>query len=281
MTPRSSSSSSSSPANPLRFLCLGASITYGYHSTDGNGYRYALRGKLVADGHDVNMIGYKTGGNMSNNQVEAIDGYRIGQMQAQGNLSLPLQPHVVLIFLGTNGMTQNFQVSTAAQRMGSLVQEVLTKVPNVTVIVATLLPNGNPSAEANTLVSNAALPAVLANLTSHGHKVSMVDMHSDWLSLADLGPDGTHPTDLGYLKMARVFYKGIEAAVQAGNITSPTQVDGVDDYKAGNDSSGAGTAMDVVCQTVNSTAQQQLCSGAGRAGVVNVSAVMIVGWILI
>lgn len=272
-------SSSLEHAIPLRILCLGASITYGYLSTDGNGYRYALRGKLVADGNAVNMIGYVSAGNMSNNHVEGFPGLRIDQVQAQGNLSLPLQPNIVLIFLGTNDMTENFKVATAAQRMDGLLQEILSKVPDVAIIVSTLLPNGEPSAEANTLVFNAALPAVVANLTSHGHKVSMVDMHSDWFSVADLRPDGTHPTDMGYLKMARVFYKGIEAVAAAGNISSPVSVEHVDDYAAGNDSSRAGTAMDIVCQNVNSTAQKQLCSGAGRAAV-NVGAVVIVGWMV-
>lgn len=41
----------------LRIMCLGASIVYGYGSTDGNGFRYALRNKLVYDGNPVNMVG--------------------------------------------------------------------------------------------------------------------------------------------------------------------------------------------------------------------------------
>ncbi|KFY29420.1 hypothetical protein V493_02376 [Pseudogymnoascus sp. VKM F-4281 (FW-2241)] len=41
----------------LRILCLGASITTGYLSTDGNGYRYGLRSKLVQGGNVVNMVG--------------------------------------------------------------------------------------------------------------------------------------------------------------------------------------------------------------------------------
>ena len=41
----------------LRIMCHGASIVYGYGSTDGNGFRYNLRNKLVYDGNPVNMVG--------------------------------------------------------------------------------------------------------------------------------------------------------------------------------------------------------------------------------
>ena len=41
----------------LRIMCLGASIVYGYGSTDGNGFRYNLRNLLVYGGNPVNMVG--------------------------------------------------------------------------------------------------------------------------------------------------------------------------------------------------------------------------------
>jgi hypothetical protein len=92
--------------DPLRILCLGASITYGYHSSDGNGYRYALRGKLTQQGNDVNMIGSVRAGNMSNNRVEGWPGYRIGQVAKKAELSLPEMPNVVLLFVGRKSSGQ-------------------------------------------------------------------------------------------------------------------------------------------------------------------------------
>ena len=88
-------------ATPLRILCLGASITYGLRSPGGNGYRYALRGKLIQEGNDVNMIGSVRAGNMSNNHVEGWPGYRISQIAHKAKLSLPEIPNVVLIFAGS------------------------------------------------------------------------------------------------------------------------------------------------------------------------------------
>jgi lysophospholipase L1-like esterase len=111
-------------------------------------------------------------------------------------------------------MTQNFEISTAHLRMGALINQIFEIVPSTSVIVSKLLPNAQASAETNTLTFNANLDLTVANLTAQGRKVRSVDMHSDWFSTADLGSDGTHPTELGYLKMARVFYTGIVEAMK-------------------------------------------------------------------
>lgn len=49
----------------LRIMPLGASITYGLVSSDGNGYRKALRDQLRYDGWNVNMVGSLFGGTMN------------------------------------------------------------------------------------------------------------------------------------------------------------------------------------------------------------------------
>jgi len=48
----------------LRVMPLGASITQGVASTDGNGYRRHLRDKLRFEGWNVNMVGSQATGNM-------------------------------------------------------------------------------------------------------------------------------------------------------------------------------------------------------------------------
>lgn len=51
----------------LKVWPLGASITWGQHSQSGNGYRKPLRDELVSDGWDVDMVGTKNHGNMTDN----------------------------------------------------------------------------------------------------------------------------------------------------------------------------------------------------------------------
>lgn len=51
----------------LRIMPLGASITMGYKSTDGNGYREHIRQQLRYEGWQVDMVGSKRNGTMHNN----------------------------------------------------------------------------------------------------------------------------------------------------------------------------------------------------------------------
>lgn len=51
----------------LRVLPLGASITFGYKSTDGNGYRDWIRRQLRYEGWPVEMVGSRRMGTMRDN----------------------------------------------------------------------------------------------------------------------------------------------------------------------------------------------------------------------
>ncbi|KAL2067529.1 hypothetical protein VTL71DRAFT_1954 [Oculimacula yallundae] len=231
----------------LRVLCLGASIVYGYDSTDGNGFRRGLRGALIKNGLAVNMVGALRNGNMTDNDVAGYIGYRIDQVQGQANATgnLPSMPNVVLLHIGLNDMGQNYNVPTAHQRLASLVNGVFAIVPGVAVVVSTLLPNSDPATEANIQSYNAQIPGVVNDRIAQGKKITMVDFHSDWFSTADLHADN-HPTDFGYLKMAKVWYNGITAL--QSQITPPIAVAEINDTAAtqANDP-GEETVLDVVC----------------------------------
>lgn len=53
LVPRQAANTPVVNGTTLRVLCMGASITYGWESTDGNGYRRGLRGALVNNGSTV------------------------------------------------------------------------------------------------------------------------------------------------------------------------------------------------------------------------------------
>lgn len=73
----------------LRIMPLGASISYGYTSNDGNGYRNFLRDQIVNYGNLVNMVGSRRNGTMEDNDVEGWPGYTIDQVHAVAKTSLP------------------------------------------------------------------------------------------------------------------------------------------------------------------------------------------------
>lgn len=56
----------------LRIMPLGASITMGYKSTDGNGYREHIRQQLRYEGWQVDMVGSEINGTMHNNVCDVI-----------------------------------------------------------------------------------------------------------------------------------------------------------------------------------------------------------------
>lgn len=84
----------SSTKSQLRVLCVGASIVWGYGSTDENGFRQGLRSALVGAGHDVDMIGSRQHGSMSDNDVEAWPGFRIEEVAAKFGQDVPGKPQI-------------------------------------------------------------------------------------------------------------------------------------------------------------------------------------------
>ena len=60
----------------LRIMPLGASITEGVRSSDGNGYRKYIRDQLRWKGWRVNMVGSKQNGNMADKDNEGMTDYR-------------------------------------------------------------------------------------------------------------------------------------------------------------------------------------------------------------
>lgn len=216
----------------LRIMPLGASITYGLTSPDGNGYRQALRAQLVAGGNKVNMIGTRQHGTMRDNDVEGYSGFRIDQVRAKAAApgAVPRwKPNVVLINAGTNDAAQNHSVPTAGQRMEAMIDDVQATSPRAVVVLSTLLVNRGPATERNVGAINAQFAALAARLRARGRRVVLADMHGDdGPQLADL-VDGTHPTEVGYRKMANVWLKGLVAASDAGFLEAPEPLPGVPD----------------------------------------------------
>ncbi|KAL2169063.1 hypothetical protein VTG60DRAFT_6485 [Thermothelomyces hinnuleus] len=250
---------------PLRIMPLGASITFGLKSSDGNGYRAALRDLIVnppADSYGggggqaarrdemfksvrgnstahvsgpnkVNMVGSRQAGTMVDNDVEGWSGYRIEQVhgKAMAAESAPkYKPNVVLINAGTNDATQDFQVATAGERMEAMLRDLWAVSPRAVVVLSTLLVNQNEAAERNVVAINKQLRDLITRLSDkEGKKIVLAEMHGHGgPGLADLA-DGTHPTDEGYRKMANIWYASLRAASDKGWLEAPEPVPGVPD----------------------------------------------------
>ena len=204
----------------LRLEPMGDSITAGNDSTTGNGYRGPLWNELSAEGYALDFVGSAQNGTMSDPDHEGHSGFRIDQLAAITDSSLATyQPNVVTLMIGTNDLGQNYQVSTAPDRLSALVDQIVRDDPNVTVLVASLIASTNTVVAPAEPAFNAAIPGIVAAKQSAGQHVGFVDMSA--VTTADLA-DALHPNDGGYQKMADAWNRGVQAAAAAGWITAPS-----------------------------------------------------------
>jgi lysophospholipase L1-like esterase len=184
---------------------LGASMTFGKGSSSGNGYREELRLSLAAAGIDVDYLGSLKSGTMADPDNEGHGGWRIDQVAAgaDGFLST-YKPQVVLLNAGTNDTRQNYKLSEAPARLHALVDQVVADVPDAVVVFSTLQPSGDAAINVKVDQFNAQLPAIARAETAAGHRVYLADLNSA-MTVDDIGPDGIHPNDGGYTKIAKVW----------------------------------------------------------------------------
>ncbi|WP_232791401.1 GDSL-type esterase/lipase family protein [Streptomyces capitiformicae] len=243
---------------PLRVMPLGDSITWGVGSSTGNGYRGPLWNRLAADGHPLDFVGTVRGGSMSDPDNQGHPGYKIHQIAALADASLTrYRPNVVTLHLGTNDLNESYQVSTATDRLKSLVNQITAAAPDATVLVASLVVSTSGSEEQYRAAYNQAIPRIVSDAQAAGKKVAYVDMSS--LTTADLD-DTLHPNDSGYQKMADAFHRGVQTADSAGWLRNPAPA------PAPVQSGIAGKCMDVNgASTADGTAAQiWSCSGGAN-----------------
>lgn len=217
----------------LRIMPLGASITAGQRG-DGNssndvshnGYRKPLRDQLRSRGYNVNMIGCLADGQMRDRQHEGHRGFLISEVAAKVICAIDQKPNIVLINAGTNDALradQNGGLSFAqgAQgRMKTMIDDILSQVKDVTVILSTLLPNRNSQGNTYATTINSGYRSLVSSYQSAGKKVQLADMNTGWITVSEL-PDGTHPIEGGYKKMAAVWDQAILAAANKNWIKDP------------------------------------------------------------
>ncbi|MEV7965987.1 lectin [Sphaerisporangium sp. NPDC088356] len=202
----------------VRVMPLGDSITEGTQVPGG--YRIGLWQRLAAGRYTTDFVGsqFNGPGNLGDHDHEGHPGWRIDQIDANiTGWARTYNPRTVLLHIGTNDVLQNYNVSSAPQRLSTLIDHITTAVPNADVFVATIIPLSNSSQEAAARTFNAAIPGIVQSKVNAGKHVHLVDMHAK-LTTADL-VDGIHPTATGYDKMAAAWYTALQAV--PGSIGQP------------------------------------------------------------
>ncbi|TFK18662.1 lipolytic enzyme [Coprinopsis marcescibilis] len=196
---------------PITALPLGDSITHGQGSSDGNGYRKFLKDLLLKDGIQIDYIGTQKCGTMQDNDCQGHHGNYIDQISDHSTTALTQRPQVVLLKAGTVDVVRVNNLASAPNRLMTLIDKIFTASPNTTVLVATIVPF--PAGQANADRYNTAVRSLVEGRVIQGQHVVLVSMAA--VTSADL-PDGIHPNDNGYQKMAQAWYSGWTNAKQKG-----------------------------------------------------------------
>ncbi|KAL5340944.1 SGNH hydrolase-type esterase domain-containing protein [Aspergillus crustosus] len=219
--PRADANTNSTKPFLLRIMPIGASITVGYRSTDGNGYRKWLREQLRYAGWGVDMVGSLTNGTMKDHQNEGHFGDTIDGVSSAALRSASMQPNLILINVGTNDGMQNNDISDADTRLDTLITSLFTAIPNTTIILSTLLPNTHVQRVVSRISKE--YRALVARRRANGDRVVLAEM--SYFIGSEMLVDGTHPDDQGYKNMAAVWWDAVQVAEKEGFLTRPNGVE--------------------------------------------------------
>jgi uncharacterized repeat protein (TIGR02543 family) len=197
---------------PVKIMPLGDSITVGYPGT--NGYRKNLNIGLTNSGFNVDFVGSQqngTGGFDPDN--EGHESYSANDIRDHVYSWLTSNPaDVILLHIGTNdiqgGQDAAGVVAEVNSTLNNIDQWANDNGRTVTIILAQIiLCSINAGWNTTTKLYNDELQQ-MAEARSADH-IIVVDMENALNYATDLSPDGIHPTDTGYAKMANVWYNAL------------------------------------------------------------------------
>ena len=221
--PTTSGGPAASTPTRTTVMPLGDSLTDGYNIPGG--YRPALLARFVADNLAVDFVGSLSNGPaaFTDREHEGHSGWRIDQISASVvSWMNAYRPDVVLLMIGTNDMVQDYQLSTAPDRLSALIDQITATLPMTHVIVASIPRIGG---FAPNLVRVQAYDATIAGIVnakiSEGKHVSYADIYGA-IGPDDLHTDFTHINSSGNTKMANVWYAAIRSALELPPPTDTT-----------------------------------------------------------
>jgi lysophospholipase L1-like esterase len=230
----------------IRILPLGNSITEGY--TDGSltdakmrGYRYGLRYLLQHADYDIDMVGSESNGSdyFTDSQHGGIGGTRdqyLVRLLTDGyderndlQILVPPRPYldeynpdIILLHIGTNDITHEGSAAITNQKISeilNLVDQYETRAGKEVIVFLALIINrkkpwtaGSP-AEITTSFNN-SIKSLAQTRIANGDKIVIVDMEHEagfLYTSEDMADDGEglHPNDLGYSRMANLWFNSI------------------------------------------------------------------------
>jgi acyl-CoA thioesterase I len=190
----------------LTYVAIGASDTFGIGSSDPYTQNWAtdLAEKLGQNVHLINLgiPGISLHDALSSELPVAIDSH----------------PDLVTVWLAVNDLASNVPISNYSHDLDLLLNRLQTNTPSARILIANipdlaLLPYFSSYNPPELQKRIQAYNAIIARIAQQ-HHVILVDLSQQNYNLKDhpeyISNDGLHPTDLGYLQLAEVFYKTLQ-----------------------------------------------------------------------
>ncbi len=190
----------------ITYVAIGASDTFGIGSSDPytENWPTDLAEKLGNTVHLINL---------------GIPGINLHDaLSLELPVALDSHPELVTIWLAVNDLADNVPISNYSHDLDLLLSRLQSNAPSARILIAnvpdlTLLPyfsSYNPQVLQKDIQSyNATIAsiaqqhhAILVDLSQQNYNLSI---HPEYIS-----NDGLHPTDLGYLQIAELFYETLQ-----------------------------------------------------------------------
>lgn len=196
---------------PVRIHIIGDSITESYAGRPS--LRYHLDQHLTNANYAFDFVGHNSGvfggaplyPNFDQDH-ECYSGWQINHMLLDIDVwAQESQPDIAIIHLGTNDVIRNQPAAANIAEMELLIDILRGANPNVTVLVAQIIPIVGRAVEP----FNALLPGMCAAKDTPTSRVVAVDHYTPFDPALHMLGDGLHPNNLGEQVMAQVWFDAL------------------------------------------------------------------------
>ncbi|SHJ59590.1 repeat domain (List_Bact_rpt) [Hymenobacter daecheongensis DSM 21074] len=199
----------------VKIMPFGASTTQG--DANYNSYRRALWQKLQAGNYSVDFVGSQKGNYNAPTPNPDFDldheghwGWLAGQLLVDAqSWAATYQPDIVLMHVGTNDMMIDNGIEDTKVEIGEIIDRLRLGQPNVTVLLAQLLPVAPSGPNSNITALNALLPQLAQQKSTAQSRILIVDQNTGFNPTTDTY-DGIHLLAAGEAEMASRWYAALQ-----------------------------------------------------------------------
>ncbi|MCA9912941.1 MAG: putative Ig domain-containing protein, partial [Anaerolineae bacterium] len=207
------------PVETVKIMPLGDSITHGRWDPTLNqvfdSYRWELSQMLDTGGYSYDFVGSANKAYVHSDfdtDNEGHSGWRADQIAGSvEGWVYTYQPDVVLLHIGTNDLSAGQSVASTITDIQNIITRILNQNPNVTILLAQIIPYVGGEALVADLNDNIA---TLVSMSTVQSPIIIVD-HETGFNATTMTYDGTHATPAGEAHMAAAWYGALKPVLDA------------------------------------------------------------------